>query len=92
MKKIILSELSPEDLVEILCAGLEDQVKKMVLERSNDTSQDDLLTRSQAANYLQINLSTLWSWTKKGKVTALAIGNRVYYKKSEIDSALIKIN
>jgi len=50
-----------------------------------------LLTRTEAAKYLKIDYSTLWSWTKKGKIKLYSIGYRVYYKKHEIDEALIRI-
>ncbi|AWV96713.1 helix-turn-helix domain-containing protein [Arcticibacterium luteifluviistationis] len=44
----------------------------------------ELLSREETAKLLQINLSTLWSWTKKGKLTSYGIGSKVYYKYSEI--------
>ncbi len=54
--------------------------------------QEQLLTRTETAKYLKVDISTLWNWTKKGKLKAYGIGNRVYYKKNEIDEALIRIN
>lgn len=55
-------------------------------------NQELLLTRTETAEYLKINMTTLWNWTKKGKLKAYGISNRVYYKKNEIDEALIRIN
>lgn len=49
------------------------------------------LTRKETCAILKINLSTLWSWTKKGKLTSYGIGNRVYYKQSEVSDALIEL-
>lgn len=51
-----------------------------------------LLTREETAKYLKISLSTLWHWSKKGILPTYGIGNRVYYKRSEIESCLIRIN
>ena len=51
-----------------------------------------LMTRNEAANYLSIDLSTLYNWTKKGKLPAYGIGNRVYYKSEDIEMRLIQIN
>ena len=48
-----------------------------------------LLTRKETTEYLKIDSSTLWSWTKKGKIKCYGISNRRYYKKSDIDSALV---
>ncbi|WP_412987659.1 helix-turn-helix domain-containing protein [Pontimicrobium sp. IMCC45349] len=52
----------------------------------------ELLSRQETAEYLKINITTLWNWTNKGKLNAYGIGNRVYYKRSEIEQSLIKIN
>lgn len=49
---------------------------------------DELLTREQTCNFLQIDSSTLWAWTNKGKVIAYGIGNRRYYKKAELLNSL----
>jgi hypothetical protein len=52
---------------------------------------ETLLTRKETAEYLQIDLSTLWSWTKKGKIKCYGISNRRYYKRSDIDKALVPL-
>ncbi|MCA0362536.1 MAG: helix-turn-helix domain-containing protein [Bacteroidetes bacterium] len=44
----------------------------------------DLLTRKETAELLGINLSTLWSYTKTGKLKAYGLGNKVFYRYSEI--------
>jgi len=65
---------------------------KNLLQEHFKNQDDTLLTRQETADYLKINLSTLWSWQRSGKISALSIGNRVYFRKSSIDQALIKIN
>ena len=61
----------------------------MLISSQND---EELLTRAETTEFLKINSTTLWHWTKKGKVTAYGIGNRVYYKRGELKKALIQIN
>ncbi|GAA4803323.1 helix-turn-helix domain-containing protein [Litoribaculum gwangyangense] len=51
----------------------------------------ELMTRNEVADYLKINMTTLWNWTNKGKLIAYSIGSRVYYKRSEIVNCLVKI-
>ncbi|WP_019669923.1 helix-turn-helix domain-containing protein [Eudoraea adriatica] len=51
----------------------------------------ELLTREETAEYLKISLSTLWHWSKKGILPSYGIGNRVFYKRSEVVSCLIKL-
>jgi len=53
---------------------------------------DENLTRKETCAILKINLSTLWSWTKKEKLKSYGLGNRVYYKRSEVEAAIIELN
>ena len=48
-----------------------------------------LLTRSETCELLKIDSSTLWSWTKKGKITCYGIAARRYYKRDEILNCLV---
>jgi len=49
------------------------------------------LTRKETCAILKINLSTLWLWTKKGKLKSYGLGNRVYYKRTEVEEAVIEL-
>jgi excisionase family DNA binding protein len=49
------------------------------------------LTRKEVADMLKCDLSTLFHWTRKGMLKAYGIGNRVYYKLSEIEASLLPI-
>ena len=51
----------------------------------------ELLSRKETAAFLKINLSSLHNWTKKGRLKAYGISGKVYYKRSEIESALIEL-
>lgn len=82
-------QITPEQLAELINEGLRSELQALKKEILSENANDDLLTREQAAELLQINLSTLWAWTNKGKVTAYGIsGARRYYKRSEIMAAL----
>ena len=45
---------------------------------------EELMTRHETAAYLKVSLTALWDWNKKGILSSYRIGNRVYYKRSEI--------
>jgi excisionase family DNA binding protein len=51
----------------------------------------EYLTRSEVAELLKCNESTVHNWTKKGKLVKHCIGNRSYYKRSEVEAAIITI-
>ena len=83
----MLVQLSSEDLTELINESLKSQLEDLKSEFiQNDP--DKLLTREEACEYFQIDSSTLWHWTNKGKVTAYGIGNRRYYKRSELNESL----
>ena len=70
---------------------LEDELKEL---KQNFQSKEpiELLTREETAEYLKISLTALWHWSKKGILPSYGIGNRFYYRRSEVESSLIRMN
>jgi len=91
VNSILLQNLSPEKLTELIKDGVKSQLEdfKKTLQTHNP---DELLTRTETCKFLQIDSSTLWHWTNKGKVKAYGIGNRRYYKKAELLESLKPLN
>jgi predicted DNA-binding transcriptional regulator AlpA len=84
---IILQNLNTADLTQLIKDGVKSQLDDF--KKSFKTQNpDELLTRDETIKYLQIDSSTLWHWTNKGKVKAYGIGNRRYYKKAELLESL----
>lgn len=89
MKTIHLIEMTPEQLADLINEGVKSQLQEFKKELVKNTAGDELMTREETCKFLSVDSSTLWTWTKKGKVTAYGIGNRRYYKRSELLEALI---
>ena len=88
---IQLLQVTPEELKnEILC-GIKEHLSR-IKKDSPPPNQTEYLSRTDVAKMLQINLSTLYHWTKKGKLLAYGLGGRVYYKREEVEAAIIKLN
>lgn len=51
----------------------------------------EYLTRSEVAGLFKIDLSSVHNWTKKGILQAYQISGRVYYKRTELESAIVKL-
>lgn len=87
VNSILLQNLNSEQLAKLINESVKSQLEdfRKGLELFNP---DELLTREQTCKLLQIDQSTLYHWTKKGKVTAYGIANRRYYKKSELLNSL----
>ena len=88
---IIVHNVDVQELADLLKSSLKHEFDN--LRKSLSLSkEDELMTREEACNFLKIDSSTLWAWSKKGKVKSYGIANRRYYKKSEILSCLTPIN
>ena len=89
-KQIILTGTTPQELAELIQSGVKVEIEKLG-KRKPFNEDEDLLTREETFKFLKVDSSTLWAWTKKGKVKAYGIGSRVYYKKSELLQSLTQI-
>lgn len=88
MNQIILQGTTTEQLVNLISENVKSQLLDFKKSLQSNEANDDLLSRSETCKLLQIDSSTLWHWTNKGKVTAYGICNRRFYKRSEIMKAL----
>lgn len=51
----------------------------------------EYLTRTEVSELLKCDLSTVHNWTVKGKLVKHCLGNRTYYKRSEVEAAIKEI-
>ena len=49
------------------------------------------LSRKEVAEMLGIGLVTVSEWTKKGLLQSYKMGNRVFYKRNEVENSLTKV-
>ncbi|WP_426092365.1 helix-turn-helix domain-containing protein [Flavobacterium sp. DSR3-2] len=87
-KQILLHCIAPEELKQLIKEVIKEEFVDFKKDLASKES-DVLLTRSETCELLKIDSSTLWSWTKKGKITCYGIGARRYYKKDEILKSLV---
>lgn len=80
-------QLDKEELKRLLINTLKDSVKE-IEERVQPKALPKYITRNQLAEWLNVDLSTIHNWKKKGKIVGYAIGNRVYYKPEEVVAAM----
>lgn len=91
MKSIQLIELTPEQLQTAIIDGVKTQLNE--LKKSFQPKEPtEYLTRSEVAELLKIDLSTVHNWTRKGRLTSYGIGSRIYYKRKEVENAIVKLN
>lgn len=81
------TEQLKNDIVESIKPQLED-LKKFFQPKE----PTEFLTRQETANLLKVDLSTIHNYTKKGLLTSYGIGSRVFFKRKEVEQALVKLN
>ena len=84
---VLINNLSAESLNSRL-DDIQNDIKELK-QSLQPKAAEEYLTRMEASDMLKCDLSTIHNWTKKGKLVAYKIGNRVYYKRSQIESVLI---
>ena len=90
MKTVQFIQVTPQQLQDAIIEGvnfkLEDLKKNFQPKEPNE-----YLSRNDVAEMLKIDLSTVHNWTKKGILQSYQIGGRVYYKRKEVDNAIVKL-
>lgn len=83
----LIHDVTPDQITSLF-EGLQNQLKEL---KSNFEPKQptEYLTRNEVAELLKCDLSTLHNWVKKGKLIPYGIGNRIYFKRSDIDANLI---
>lgn len=88
MKEINLINITFEELLKGIDGLLEDKLNKRLQVQDHSS---DFITRKEVAGILKISLPTLNDWTKLGWLKAYKMGNRVLYKRSEVENDLLAL-
>ena len=86
MKKEIFINLEIEDFENLIRNCIREELKEM----TNHGENTDLLKANEVCEHLRISKVTLYKWMKQGKITGYHLGTRLFFKKTEVDNALIK--
>ena len=92
MQTIQITQLSPDQFEEAIRKAVRSQLDSIKSEITPALPKEEYLTRKQVADLFQIELSTLHNWCNKGKLKRYGIGNRVYFLRSEIETALVPLD
>lgn len=90
-KQVILFPISIIELKKLLADIIEEKVSVISDNRLQKELPDSHLTREEVCSLLRITLPTLNTYTNQGLIRGYKIGDRVLYKRKDIDNALIEI-
>ena len=81
---ILLETITLEQLELLIGTSVKNGISELQKEILTKNFNEELLSRDEACQFLKINSSTLWTWSRKGKIFSYGIGARRYYKRSEL--------
>ena len=84
-------QVTPDQLQEAILEGVKAQLSELKKELQPKPPAD-YLTRDEVSKLLKIDLSTVHNWSKQGKLKPYGIGNRVYYKRTEVENSIKPLN
>ncbi len=90
MQQLQLVGISPEQLQTAISDDVREQLAELKKSFEPKTPEE-YLGRKETADLLKINLSSLYNWTKKGRLKSYGISGKVYYRRSEVESTLIEL-
>lgn len=71
----------------------EDELKKIILDCISKKEPEEILTTEQVCEMFHMDRGTVYDYKKAGIFPAYGLkGKRVWYKKSEVLAALVRIN
>jgi hypothetical protein len=91
MTQIQLVGITPEQLQHAIIEGVKTQLQDLK-KHFEPKTPTEYLTRREVASLLKIDRTSVHNWSKKGTLISYQIGGRVYYKRNEIDNAIVKLN
>ena len=90
MQTVQFIQVTPEQIKTAILEGVKLQLEQLKT-HFQPVEPTEYLTRVEVSKLLKIGLSSVHGWTKKGILTAYQIGGRVYYKRSEVETAIVKL-
>lgn len=90
-KQIQIDNLDAQEFTEHILTRFDVKLKKYLNQiEGTSKDQEELLTVEETIAFLKCSKQALWNWRKSGILPSYRLGNRVYYKKSDIFKKLIK--
>lgn len=89
-KEQVLLLVNPTELCEF-AENLANRIMAATPKPLPELREEKLLTQPEAIKFLRKSRQTLIKWRSKNIVTSYRLGGRIYYKQSELISALEKL-
>lgn len=94
MSNIQFIQITPQELVNLFIETYSERFETLSSQVDTKTSADqkEFFTRKETATFFGVSLVTISDWTKKEIIKPYKVGNRVFYKYSELVQVLLDSN
>ena len=85
MEQILITVYQKEDLKNLIAESLQQVLKeKSIEDKKRLEEKEEILVTEDIQRILKVSRVTIYNWKKKGILPYYRMGNRVYFKKSEV--------
>lgn len=91
MTQVQFIQVSPQELASLIQESVKQSLPTTPLPLI-ESKQKEILTRSETANLFSISLVCLHDWVKKRILKPYKVGNKTYFKRSEVLEVLSSSN
>ena len=88
MEAIQFLGTTPQELVKEIKDSLIPELRAELSKEFEPKKPTEYLTRSEVCKLLKIDLSTLHRWRKDKMIPSYGFGNRVYFKRNEVEQII----
>lgn len=94
MSQVQFIQVTPTELADIISEKVKSQLKELFKEIQGTSKEDEheFITRKETAALFKVSLVTVHDWSNNGILKPYKLGNRTYYKYSELLEALFNSN
>jgi len=86
----LIHDLTPEEFQDVILQVVKTQFE-LLKKEFTPKEPTEYMTRTMVSEMLKCDISTVHNYTVKNKLKAYGIGNRVYYKRTEVEASLIPL-
>jgi len=87
-QSIQMLNITPNDLANLIREGLKTEITELKKVLIPDNLESPHLSRIETAKYFGVSLNCINDWTRKGILKSYKVGQRVYYKRSELTNVM----
>ncbi|WP_051209985.1 helix-turn-helix domain-containing protein [Gelidibacter mesophilus] len=90
-KPVFIYPVCPDELINKIVLHVDSKFEEILKNHSfSNKDEEELLTVDETLKFLKCSKQALWNWRKNGILPSFRLGNRVYYRKSDIFAKLVK--